>query len=98
MSGNLRYGSFQERAQLLEVLWYRQVGESDRPCRDGADAGRRDAIAEEVGLCYAESSLGRGKLEVVLAQTLEQLADGADMFCEANAGSNRRQGTGPVGP
>ena len=55
-------------------------------------------MSEEVALSYAEPSLGRGQLEVVLAQTLEQLADGADMFCEANAGSNRRQGTGPVGP
>ena len=43
-------------------------------------------MAEEVGLSYAEPSFGRGRLEVVLAQTLEQLADGADMFCGANAG------------
>ena len=55
-------------------------------------------MAEEVGLSYAESSLGRGQLEVVLAQALEQLADGANMFCGANADSNRRQGTGLVGP
>ena len=65
---------------------------------DDADAGRRDAMAEEVGLSYAESRRGREQVEVVLAQALEQLADGADMFCGANAGSNRRQKTGPVGP
>ena len=55
-------------------------------------------MAEEVGLSYAESRRGREQVEVVLAQALEQLADGADMFSGANAGSNRRQGTGPVGP
>ena len=55
-------------------------------------------MVEEVGLSYAESSLGRGQVEVVRAQALEQIADGAGMFRRANAGSNRQQGTGPVGP
>ena len=42
-------------------------------------------MAEEVGLSYAEPSLGRGLLEVVLAHTLGQRADGADMFYGASA-------------